>query len=125
MLRTMRIASRSVLFFGALGAITLILGLFALAQLNKLGDIADEVSGLRLPQVIITGELRRDFISSRLYAANFALAANKAQQEAATFCQQAHFRPPASIELVVALGPLAAQVMGMTGKMEQWRGHVL
>ena len=49
----------------------------------------------------------------------------KAQQEAATFCQQAHFRPPASIELVVALGPLAAQVMGMTGKMEQWRGHVL
>jgi hypothetical protein len=25
----------------------------------------------------------------------------------------------------VALGPLAAQVMGMTGKMEQWRGHVL
>ena len=66
-----------------MGAITLILGLFALAQLNKLGDIADEVSGLRLPQVIITGELRRDFISSRLYAANFALAANKAQQEAA------------------------------------------
>lgn len=49
----------------------------------------------------------------------------KAQQEAATYCQQANFRPPASIELVVALGPLAAQVMGMTGKMEQWRGHVL
>ena len=49
----------------------------------------------------------------------------KAQQEAATFCQQAHFKPPASIEVVVALGPLAAQVMGMTGKMEQWRGHVL
>ena len=49
----------------------------------------------------------------------------KAQQEAATFCQATHFKPPASIELVVALGPLAAQVMGMTGKMEQWRGHVL
>lgn len=83
MLRTMRIASRSILFFGALGAITLILGLFALTQLNKLGNIATEVSDLRLPQVIITGELRRDFISARLYAANFALAANKTQQEAA------------------------------------------
>ena len=59
----MRIGVALGTVFGALGAITLILGLFALAQLNKLGDIADEVSGLRLPQVIITGELRRDFIS--------------------------------------------------------------
>lgn len=49
----------------------------------------------------------------------------KAQQEAATFCQATHFKPPQSIEVVVALGPLAAQVMGMTGKIEQWRGHVL
>ena len=48
----------------------------------------------------------------------------KAQQEAATFCQQAHFRPPVSIELVVALGPVAAQAMGLEGKIEQWRGHV-
>ena len=49
----------------------------------------------------------------------------KAQQEAATFCQHTHFHPPASIELVVALGPVAAQAMGLEGKMEQWRGHVL
>ena len=49
----------------------------------------------------------------------------KAQQEAATFCQQTHFHPPASIELVVALGPVAAQAMGLEGKIEQWRGHVL
>jgi hypothetical protein len=27
--------------------------------------------------------------------------------------------------LVVALGPVAAQVMGLEGKIEQWRGHVL
>ena len=49
----------------------------------------------------------------------------KAQQEAATFCQHTHFHPPASIELVVALGPVAAQAMGLEGKIEQWRGHVL
>lgn len=49
----------------------------------------------------------------------------KAQQEAATYCQQAHFHPPASIELVVALGSVAAQAMGLEGKIEQWRGHVL
>ena len=49
----------------------------------------------------------------------------KAQQEAATHCQHTHFHPPESIELVVALGPVAAQVMGLEGKIEQWRGHVL
>jgi hypothetical protein len=27
--------------------------------------------------------------------------------------------------LVVALGPVAAQAMGVEGKIEQWRGHVL
>ena len=49
----------------------------------------------------------------------------KAQQEAATFCQHTHFHPPQSVELVVALGPVAAQAMGLEGKIEQWRGHVL
>lgn len=49
----------------------------------------------------------------------------KAQQEAATHCQHTHFHPPESIELVVALGPVAAQAMGLEGKIEQWRGHVL
>ena len=51
--------------------------------------------------------------------------AGKAQQEAATYCRATHFHPPQSIELVVALGPVAAQAMGLEGKMEQWRGHVL
>lgn len=49
----------------------------------------------------------------------------KAQQEAQAYCQQAHYRPPASMELVVALGAWAAQAMGMEGKIEQWRGHVI
>lgn len=49
----------------------------------------------------------------------------KAQQEAVTYCQATHFHPPQSVELVIALGPVAAQAMGMEGKIEQWRGHVL
>ncbi len=49
----------------------------------------------------------------------------KAQQEAATYCQATHFHPPQSIELVVALGATAAQAMGVEGKIEQWRGHVI
>ena len=49
----------------------------------------------------------------------------KAQQEVAAYCQATHFHPPQSVELVVALGPVAAQAMGLEGKIEQWRGHVL
>ena len=49
----------------------------------------------------------------------------KAQQEAATHCQHTHFHPPQSVELVVALGQVAAQAVGLEGKIEQWRGHVL
>lgn len=49
----------------------------------------------------------------------------KAQQEAAAYCQATHFHPPQSIELVVAMGPVAAKAMGMEGKIEQWRGHVV
>ena len=49
----------------------------------------------------------------------------KAQQEAVTYCQATHFHPPQSVELVIALGPVAAQAMGLEGKIEQWRGHVL
>ena len=49
----------------------------------------------------------------------------KEYHAAAAYCQATHFRPPQSIELVVALGPVAAQAMGLEGKIEQWRGHVL
>jgi uracil-DNA glycosylase len=49
----------------------------------------------------------------------------KAQQEVAAYCQATHFHPPQSVELVVALGQVAAQAVGLEGKIEQWRGHVL
>ena len=49
----------------------------------------------------------------------------KEHHAAQTYCQQTHFHPPSSVELVVALGPVAAQAMGLEGKIEQWRGHVL
>ena len=49
----------------------------------------------------------------------------KEYRAAAAYCQATHFHPPASIELVIALGPVAAQAMGLEGKIEQWRGHVI
>ena len=53
------------------------------------------------------------------------LPASKEYRAAATYCQATHFHPPQSIELVVALGQVAAQAVGIEGKIEQWRGHVL
>ena len=53
------------------------------------------------------------------------MSTSKEYRAAAAYCQQTHFCPPQSTELVVALGPVAAQAMGLEGKIEQWRGHVL
>lgn len=73
MLRSLRIAPRSAVFFGLLGLITLVLGIFAITQQNKLSAITNELGAYRLPQVRLTGEMRRDFLTMRLYATNFAL----------------------------------------------------
>src|SRR5690554_1642181 len=74
MLRNIRIGLRAAICFGLLGALTLLLGVFAILQQNKLGDISHELAFERLPQVTLTGEMRRDLLSTRLYAATFALS---------------------------------------------------
>lgn len=74
MLRNIRIGLRAAICFGLLGALTLLLGVFAILQQNKLNDISHELAFERLPQVTLTGEMRRDLLSTRLYAATFALS---------------------------------------------------
>lgn len=81
MLRNLRISQRSVLFFGLLGVIALFLGLFSLNKINQINGIASELSEQRLLQVAYVGEIRRDFLTMRLYASNFALSATEAQKE--------------------------------------------
>ena len=81
MLRNIKISHRSILFFGLLGVVTLLLGVYALSQINNLGKISDELSELRMPQVTLTGEIRRDLLTVRLYGANYALSNNPRQQQ--------------------------------------------
>lgn len=81
MLRNIKISQRSVLFFGLLGLLTLLLGIYSLKQISNLGTISDELSELRLPQVTLTGEIRRDFLTLRLYAANYALSDDQQQKQ--------------------------------------------
>ncbi len=73
MLRNIRIGSRAALFFGLLGALTLLLGGFAISQQNALSNISNELALERIPQVTLTGEMRRDLLSTRLHAATFAI----------------------------------------------------
>ncbi|QQD20775.1 HAMP domain-containing protein [Oceanospirillaceae bacterium ASx5O] len=81
MLRNIRIGQRSVLFFGLLGLITLLLGLFAVGQLNTLSHAAEELGLERLPQVNNVGEMRRDFLFTRLHAVSLVVATNEAGKE--------------------------------------------
>lgn len=83
MFRNIRIAPRAALFFGLLGLITLLLGVFAIVQQQRLGTIAGELGKLRLPQVALVGEMRRDFLTMRLYAANFVLSSQEGDKQAA------------------------------------------
>lgn len=83
MFRNIRIAPRAALFFGLLGLITLLLGVFAIVQQKRLGDIADELGKQRLQQVALVGEMRRDFLTMRLYAANFVLSSQESDKQAA------------------------------------------
>lgn len=83
MLRNLRIAPRAALFFGLLGLTTLLLGIFAITQQNRLVEITDELGNMRLQQVALVGEMRRDFLTMRLYTANFALSGSRVGKDAA------------------------------------------
>ena len=83
MLRNIRIGQRSVLFFGLLGLITLLLGLFAVGQITGLSKSVEEIGNERLPLVTTIGEMRRDFLLTRLHAVNFVLATSEEGKERA------------------------------------------
>lgn len=86
MLRNMRIAQRAMLFFGLLGLITLMLGLFTVQQLNRLNNSINMLGKDSLPKVEGIGEMRRDFLYTRLYAVN--LVNSKTSEQSKQFSQR-------------------------------------
>lgn len=81
MLRNMRVAKRAMLFFGLLGLITLALGLFATQQLSQLNNSINMLGKVSLPKVEGIGEMRRDFLYTRLYAVNLVNSQTKEQSD--------------------------------------------
>jgi methyl-accepting chemotaxis protein len=77
----MRVAKRAMLFFGLLGLITLALGLFATQQLSQLNNSINMLGKVSLPKVEGIGEMRRDFLYTRLYAVNLVNSQTKEQSD--------------------------------------------
>ena len=44
--------------------------------------------------------------------------------EAVEYCHRTHYTPPGCTELVIAVGEQAAKLVGLEGKLGDWRGHV-
>lgn len=70
MLRQLKIGPRSIISFGLLGTITLLLGVMAIVQFGKIGEEVDVMAHKRMPAAIKIGEIRRDFLLIRLYTLN-------------------------------------------------------
>lgn len=81
MLRNMRVAKRAMLFFGLLGLIPLALGLFATQQLSQLNNSINMLGKVSLPKIEGIGEMRRDFLYTRLYAVNLVNSQTKEQSD--------------------------------------------
>ena len=44
--------------------------------------------------------------------------------EAVEYCHRTHYTPPQETQLVIAVGGQAAKLVGLEGKLGDWRGHV-
>ena len=77
MLRQLKIGPRSIISFGLLGTITLLLGMMAIVQFGKIGKEVDVMAHKRTPAAIKIGEIRRDFLLIRLYTLNALYADNE------------------------------------------------
>jgi methyl-accepting chemotaxis protein len=72
-----------MLAFGLIGLITLVLGMTGIVQFERIGLVVETLSRVRMPAAITVGELRRDFLLTRLYTMNALYADSTQAREAA------------------------------------------
>ena len=66
MIRNIRIGLRTSIAFGILGVITLLLGLFSIAQLSKINEMTDVLTLERIPLIMELGDIRRDVLLTQV-----------------------------------------------------------
>ena len=81
MLRKVNIAKRSLFVFGITGLIVVLLGLFAINNLDRLNEATDVVTEHRVPALVAVGEMRRDFLRIRIHNAVLLTGQSNAENE--------------------------------------------
>lgn len=68
------------------------LGVFSLTQLNTLFTSSSELGNERMPRITITGNMRVDFMSTRLTSLSYVLAETVAEKKAVKEMSSAHIK---------------------------------
>lgn len=77
--RNMNVSRRSVLGFGLIGAILVLLGLFALQKMSQMHSETEELSEHWLPSIVALGELNQHTLRSRIYTLRLVLDPSRAE----------------------------------------------
>ncbi|EHA1123833.1 methyl-accepting chemotaxis protein [Vibrio navarrensis] len=81
MIRNIRIASRTIISFGFLSCICLLLGLYSIAQLSKLNDTTDVLTLQRMPAIVAAEKMRRMVLLSQISVTELSDAKSIEQQQ--------------------------------------------
>lgn len=77
--RNMNVSRRSVLGFGLIGAILVLLGLFALQKMSQMHSETEELSEYWLPSIVALGELNQHTLRTRIYTLSLVLDPSRAE----------------------------------------------
>ena len=75
----MNVSRRSVLGFGLIGAILVLLGLFALQKMSQMHSETEELSEHWLPSIVALGELNQHTLRTRIYTLRLVLDPSRAE----------------------------------------------
>lgn len=81
MIRNIKIASRTIISFGFLSCICLLLGLYSIAQLSKLNDTTDVLTLQRMPAIVAAEKMRRMVLLSQISVTELSDAKSIEQQQ--------------------------------------------
>jgi len=81
--RNVNVSQRSVIGFGLIGAIVVLLGLFAMQQMSQMRAETQRLSKVWLPSIVALGELNQHTLRTRIYTLRLVLDPTRAEENRA------------------------------------------
>ncbi|WP_312920411.1 methyl-accepting chemotaxis protein [Stutzerimonas nitrititolerans] len=81
--RNVNVSQRSVIGFGLIGAIVVLLGLFAMQQMSQMRTETQRLSKVWLPSIVALGELNQHTLRTRIYTLRLVLDPTRAEENRA------------------------------------------